>query len=100
MGLGLTALILRERSPVVLDSKIVMSLQTITSKQHDLEGPRIKMASAFNSDLKHNVKSDKAHLKLTVRYSHFYTKAKLLDVVSRVAQSTGITGYQDNKHYL
>jgi metal-dependent amidase/aminoacylase/carboxypeptidase family protein len=49
------------------------------------------MASAFNIGLKHNVKSDKAHLKLTVRYSHFYTKAKLLDVVSHVAESTGIT---------
>jgi metal-dependent amidase/aminoacylase/carboxypeptidase family protein len=49
------------------------------------------MASAFNIGLKHNVKSDKAHLKLTVRYSHFYTKAKLLDVVSHVAESNGIT---------
>ncbi|MFT6343446.1 MAG: metal-dependent amidase/aminoacylase/carboxypeptidase family protein [Paraglaciecola sp.] len=48
------------------------------------------MASAFNSELKHNVKSDKAHLELTVRYSHFYTKAKLLEVVSHVAESTGI----------
>ena len=48
------------------------------------------MASAFNIDLKHNVKSDKAHLELTVRYSHFYIKAKLLEVVSHVAESTGI----------
>lgn len=86
------------KDPVVLGSQIVMALQTLVSRELGPKEPGVVTVGAFNSGLKHNVISDKAHLQLTVRYSSLETKAKLLNGITRIAENMGrAAGLPDNK---
>jgi len=85
------------KDPVVLGSQIVMALQTLVSRELGPKEAGVVTVGAFNSGLKHNVISDKAHLKLTVRYSNLGTKAKLLDGIKRIAENMGrVSGLPDD----
>ena len=85
------------KDPVVLGSQIVMALQTLVSRELGPKEPGVVTVGAFNSGLKHNVISDKAHLQLTVRYSNLDTKAKLLDGIKRIAENMGrVAGLPDD----
>ena len=61
----------------------------LLSRELGPKEPGVVTVGAFNSGLKHNVISDKAHLQLTVRYSNLDTKAKLLDGIKRIAEVAG-----------
>lgn len=85
------------KDPVVLGSQIVMALQTLVSRELGPKEPGVVTVGAFNSGLKHNVISDEAHLKLTVRYSNLDTKAKLLNGIRRIAENMGrVAGLPDD----
>jgi hippurate hydrolase len=77
------------KDPVVLGSQIVMALQTLVSREIGPKEPAGVTVGAFNSGFKHNIISDKAHLKLTVRYTSLETKKKLLDGITRIAENMG-----------
>lgn len=86
------------KDPVVLGSQIIMALQTLLSRELGPKEPGVVTVGAFNSGLKHNVISDKAHLQLTVRYSNLDIKAKLLDGIKRIAENMDrVAGLPDHK---
>jgi metal-dependent amidase/aminoacylase/carboxypeptidase family protein len=75
-----------------------MALQTLLSRELGPKEPGVVTVGAFNSGLKHNVISDKAHLQLTVRYSNLDIKAKLLDGIKRIAENMDrVAGLPDHK---
>ena len=74
------------RDPVVIASSIVTALQTLTSRNTDPQTPAVVTVGAFHAGAKHNIISDKAELKLTVRSYDDDTRALLLDGIKRIAE--------------
>lgn len=86
------------KDPIVLGSQIVMALQTLVSREIGPKEPAVITVGAFNSGLKHNVISDRAHLKITTRYTSPDTKATILDGIKRIAQNMGrVAGLTEDK---
>jgi hippurate hydrolase len=77
------------KDPVVIGAQIVMTLQTITSREIAAQDPAVVTVGAFNAGAKHNVISDEAHLQLTVRSYSDETREKILAAIERIAINTG-----------
>ncbi len=81
------------KDPVVIASHIVTALQTLVSREVDPQSPAVVTVGAIVSGTKHNIISDQAHLKLTVRSYEDATRKTLLDGIARIvkgqAQSFG-----------
>lgn len=82
------------KDPIVLASRIVMSLQTIVSRVISPFDPAVVTVGAFHAGTKHNIISDKAHLQLTLRsYSDEVrnkTIAEIRRMIKHIALSAGI----------
>lgn len=86
------------KDPIVLGSQIVMALQTLVSREIGPKEPAVITVGAFNGGLKHNVISDKAHLKITTRYTSPKTKQTILQGIKRIAENMGrAAGIPDDK---
>ncbi|MGQ8364346.1 M20 metallopeptidase family protein [Glaciecola sp. 1036] len=86
------------KDPVVLGSQIVLALQTLVSRELGPKEPGVVTVGAFNSGFKHNIISDKAHLKITVRSATIETRDKLLDGIKRIAENMGrVAGLPEDK---
>lgn len=86
------------KDPIVLGAQIVMALQTLVSREIGPMEPAVITVGAFHSGLKHNVISDRAHLKITTRYASAKTKKTILDGIKRIAQNMGrAAGLPENK---
>ncbi|WP_026376444.1 amidohydrolase [Aestuariibacter salexigens] len=84
--------------PVVLGSQIVMALQTLVSREIGPKEPAVVTVGAFNSGFKHNVISDRAHLKITTRYTSPKTKQTILEGIKRIAENMGrVAGMPEDK---
>ena len=74
------------KDPVVIASSIVTALQTLTSRNINPQTPGVVTVGAFHAGAKHNIISDKAELKLTVRSYDDETRNLLLSGIERIAK--------------
>jgi amidohydrolase len=85
------------RDPIVLASKIVMSLQTLVSRENNPLEPAVVTVGSFHAGTKSNIIPDHADLALTVRSYTPETRKLLLDGIKRVARGEAIaSGVPDN----
>ncbi len=75
--------------PVVLASKIVVSLQTLVSRETDPFAPAVVTVGSFHAGTKHNIIPDEARLQLTVRAMTPEVRAHLLHGIARIARAEG-----------
>lgn len=73
------------KDPIVLGSQIVMALQTLVSREISPLEPGVVTVGSFQAGSKHNIISDGAHLKVTVRSYTDEVRAKLLSGIERIA---------------
>lgn len=77
------------KDPIVLASQIVLALQTLVSRELAPRKPGVITVGAFNAGSKHNIISDSAHLKVTVRNTSLETRDLLLTGIKRVTENLG-----------
>lgn len=76
--------------PIYIASQIVVSLQSLRSREtNPLEGAVVTVGS-FHGGIKHNIISDHAELQLTVRADSPEVRAQLLDGIDRIARNTAL----------
>ncbi|MEE9380030.1 MAG: amidohydrolase [Hyphomonadaceae bacterium] len=75
------------RDPIIVGAHIVTALQTLVSRNIDPQKPAVVTVGAFNAGAKHNIISDQAHLKITVRSYDDATRQLLLDGIERIARA-------------
>lgn len=76
--------------PIYVASQIVVSLQSLRSREtNPLEGAVVTVGS-FHGGIKHNIISDHADLQLTVRADTPEVRAQLLDGIDRIARNTAL----------
>jgi hippurate hydrolase len=73
--------------PVVIGAEIVLSLQTIVARKLAPGTKAVVTVGAFNAGTKHNVISNEALLKLTVRSYEDAVREKLLAEIRHIAES-------------
>jgi len=73
--------------PIVQAAELVMSLQTIVSREVKPTEPAVVTVGAIHGGSKHNIISDKCHLQLTVRSYSDKVRAKILASIERRANA-------------
>ena len=79
------------KDPVVIGSYIVTALQTLVARNIDPQDPAVVTVGSFTAGAKHNIISDEAHLKLTVRSYSDDVRKTLLDGIVRIAKGQAET---------
>ena len=79
----------RGKDPIVMGAELVMALQTLVSRELAPLSPGVVTVGAFNSGLKHNIISDRAHLQLTVRSNDRAVRDQLIAGIKRIADGVG-----------
>ena len=79
----------RGKDPIVMGAELVMALQTLVSRELAPLSPGVVTVGAFNSGLKHNIISDRAHLQLTVRSNDRAVRDQLIAGIRRIAAGVG-----------
>ena len=88
----------RGKDPIVMGAELVMALQTLVSRELSPLSPGVVTVGAFNSGLKHNIISDRAHLQLTVRSNDRAVRDQLIAGIKRIAEGVGrMNGLPTNK---
>lgn len=83
--------------PVLVAAQIVVSLQSIVSRNLSPLDAGVITVGAINGGNRHNIIPDRAHMKLTVRADSHETRQMLLDNIRRVALGTAAAlGVPDN----
>jgi len=77
------------KDPVVLASQIVMSLQTLVSRETSPLEPGVVTVGYFHGGTKRNIISDEVVLQLTVRSYSDEVRQNLLDGIVRIAENAG-----------
>jgi amidohydrolase len=86
------------KDPIVLASRIVVSLQTLVSREKNPLDPAVVTVGSFQSGNKHNVIPDEAKLQLTVRTYKPEVRKLLLDGIARIARGEAIAaGLPDDR---
>lgn len=76
--------------PVLVASQIVVSLQSLRSREvNPLEGAVVTVG-AIHGGIKHNIISEQVDLQLTVRADSPEVRAQLLDGIDRIAKNTAL----------
>lgn len=76
--------------PVLVASQIVVSLQTLRSREvNPLEGAVVTVGS-IHGGIKHNIISEQVDLQLTVRSDSPEVRTQLLDGIDRIAKNTAL----------
>lgn len=84
--------------PVLLGSEIVVALQTVISRELAPREAGVITVGSFHAGTKHNIISDRAELKLTVRNDNLETRELLLAGIKRVAENMGrVAGLPEDK---
>ncbi|MEM6412367.1 MAG: amidohydrolase [Pseudomonadota bacterium] len=79
------------RDPVVIASHIVTALQTQVSRNVDPQEPAVVTVGSIQSGAKHNIISDEAIMKLTVRTYSDEVRQTLLEGIVRIANGQAAT---------
>ena len=74
--------------PILVASQIVVSLQSIVSREIAPLSPGVITVGSFHGGIKHNIIPDRVDLQLTVRSDDFEVREQLLDGIDRVARGT------------
>lgn len=77
------------KDPIVIGSQIVLALQTLVARELAPREPGVVTVGAFHAGAKHNIISDAARLKLTVRNTSPDTRKTLLNGIRRIAENIG-----------
>jgi len=72
------------KDPIVIASEIVVTLQTIVSREMDPQLPTVVTVGSFHAGTKHNIIPDEAHLQLTVRTMNPQQREKVLAAIARI----------------
>ncbi len=75
------------KDPIVLGAYIVTALQTLVSREIDPQAPAVITIGSFHAGSKHNIISNRAHLKLTVRSYSDEVRDTLLNGIRRIAKN-------------
>lgn len=78
------------RDPIVLASRIVVTLQTLVSRETNPLDPAVVTVGSFHAGSKHNIISDEARLQLTVRSYTPAVRAHLIEGIGRIARGEAI----------
>ncbi len=73
--------------PIVTAAKIVVSLQTLVSRENDPFQPAVVTVGSFHAGTKHNIIPDTAHLQLTVRAYSDAVRDRLIAGIERIARA-------------
>ena len=79
------------RDPVVIAAHIVTALQTLVSRNVSPQEPAVVTVGSIQSGAKHNIISDKAIMKLTVRTYSDDVRKILLEGIERIAKGQAET---------
>jgi len=74
------------RDPVIVAAHIITALQTLTSRNVDPQNPAVVTVGSLHAGAKHNIISNKAELKITVRSYDDATRDLLLSGIERIAK--------------
>ncbi len=77
--------------PVVIASRIVVALQTITSREISPSDPVVVTVGRIQGGTKRNIIPDEVRLELTVRTYSPDTRTKTLDAIERIARGVAIS---------
>ena len=78
------------KDPIVLASRIVLTLQTLVSREKNPLDPAVVTVGSFQGGTKNNVIPDEAKLQLTVRSYKPEVRKLLLDGIQRIAKGEAI----------
>jgi amidohydrolase len=78
--------------PIVIASKIVVSLQTLVSRENDPFEPAVVTVGSFHAGTRPNIIPDSARLQVTVRSYGPAVRDRLLDGVKRIAEAECVSG--------
>ena len=73
------------KDPVMIGAQIVNALQTLVSRELDPLDSGVVTVGSFQAGYKHNIISDRAHLKITVRSYEDEVREKLIAGIRRIA---------------
>lgn len=79
------------KDPVVIAAGIVTALQTLVSRNVDPQEPAVVTVGSIQAGAKHNIISDRAEMKLTVRSYSDEVRKLLLDGIVRIANGQAAT---------
>jgi hippurate hydrolase len=77
----------KTKDPVVLAAKIIMSLQTLVSREVSPLDPAVVTVGSIHGGTKHNIIGDRVDLQLTVRSYSDQVKNQLLEGIKRIADA-------------
>src|SRR4029077_7111901 len=77
------------KDPIVIASEIVVTLQTVVSREMDPQVPTVVTVGSFHAGTKHNIIPDEAHLQLTVRTMTPAQREKVLAAIARITKGIG-----------
>lgn len=83
------------KDPIVLASRIVLTLQTLISRELDPLDAGVVTVGSIHGGTKHNIIPGEVHLQITVRSQSPETRQRLLDGIRRVARGEGIAAGLD-----
>jgi amidohydrolase len=78
------------KDPIVLASRIVVTLQTLVSREKNPLDPAVVTVGSFHAGTKHNIIPAEAKLQLTVRSYTPEVRKLLLDGIARIARGEAI----------
>ena len=73
--------------PIVIAARVVVSLQTIVSRESDPREPAVVTVGAIRGGTTYNIIPDEASLKLTVRSYKAEVRERLLAAIARIAKA-------------
>ena len=79
----------KTRDPVVLAAKIIMSLQTLVSREIPPLDPSVVTVGSIHGGTTHNIISDRVDMQLTVRSYSDKIRKQLLDGIKRISLAEG-----------
>ena len=79
----------KTKDPVVLAAKIILSLQTLVSREVSPLDPAVVTVGSIHGGTKHNIISDRVDLQLTVRSYSDKVKYQLLEGIKRISLAEG-----------
>lgn len=88
----------KTKDPIVIAAQLIMSLQTIVSREVAPNRQAVVTVGAIHGGTKHNIIPDTVELKLTVRSYEDDTRNKIINSIKRISRGIGIAaGLPDEK---
>ena len=78
------------RDPIVIAAQVVLSLQTLISRENSPLDPAVITVGSIHGGSKHNIIPDEVNLQLTVRTYKEEVRKRILTSIERVARNTAL----------